>query len=336
MNFTSIGDLAGSFHLRNLNGQLRRRAETLGAELSSGRAADVAAKLGGSTDRLAMVTRSVAILGTLQNNVSEVQTKASGLQSALGIMQTAAKAASVQFLAAAAPASDTAIKAAGATAEEALTTAVNSMNTQWAGRNLFSGQAFDAPAVISAPDMLTDLQTFTAGATTAAQVLTIVDTYFNDPSGGFETSAYRGSAQATGPVRISESDTAELSVTALDPAVRATLKGFALGALVSRGVLAADLSERSALMKSAGEATLTANDLIVGLQADIGAVESRVETVQIGNVATLSRLEVSVNDMTKVDTYRTATALRATENSLEALYVSTSRLAQLSLVRYLR
>lgn len=336
MNFTSIGDLAGSFQLRTMNGRLRQRANTLGAELASGRANDVAAKLGGGTDRLATVSRSIKVLKTLQNNVSEVQTKASGLQSALSIIQTATKTTSAQFLAAAAPASDTAIRAAGATAEEALTTTVNSMNTQWAGRSLFSGQATDSPAVISGPDMLNELQTLSAGATTAAQVVTIVDTYFNAPTGGFETSAYKGSTQGSGPVRISESSTANLSVTALDPAIRSTLKGFALGALVSRGVLSSDLSERSALLKSAGESTLTANDQIVGLQADVGAVESRIETVHVSNVATLSRLEVSVNDMTKVDSYRTASALRATENSLEALYISTSRLSQLSLVRYLK
>jgi len=336
MSFLSIGDLSGSLRLRYMNADLKRNANRLTAELASGKTSDVAAKLKGGLDRLGAVSRSAKMIDIYQMAGSELLTRASGLQSALQSVQQITQSSGVKLLAAGTTPTDVEISASSSAAIDGLKSVIGTLNMRLAGRSLFAGRTTDGPALVSADTMISDLQTLTASATTAAQVASLVDTYFNQPGAGFDSSAYLGSQISTGPTRISETETAEIPTSAREPELRRSMQGLAMSALLSRGILANSTSERGNLMKRSGEMLISATDGVIGLQARIGGSQQRIETVLTTNTARKSGLQVIIGQMTGADGYQTATDLKAVETHLEALYISTTRLSRLSLVNYLR
>ncbi len=336
MSFQSIGDLSGSLRLQLLNTNLKQQASRLGHELASGRAADVSKKLEGGLDRLGMLTRSVTMIETYQITLTELENRATGLQSSLKLVQDVTGDSSAKMLAAATTPTETATFTAGTTALEGLKSVIGALNTQLAGRSLFSGQDVRSPAMVSAAEMLDDLALLATGVTTASALEAIVDDYFNLPGGDFETSAYLGSQTSPGPVRISETESADMAVTAAEPELRRAFTGHALAALLTRGILAGDSEAQASVLNSAGETLIAAHDDLIALRAEIGGKEERIDRAEAANQARITGYKVMIDEMTGVDGYETATGLQSVETRLEALYIATSRLSQLSLVKYLR
>ncbi|CAK9055877.1 Flagellar P-ring protein (Basal body P-ring protein), partial [Durusdinium trenchii] len=90
---------------------------------------------------------------------------------------------------------------------------------------------------VDADDILSALSTALVGLTSAADVRTAVDTWFDTPGGGFDTIAYLGSDDPLDPFQISEVGEAKLDLLARDDEMRAVLKEFSLAALLDDGLL---------------------------------------------------------------------------------------------------
>jgi flagellar hook-associated protein 3 FlgL len=335
MSGVSIGDLATSFRQRALNADLRQAATRVSFELASGRAQDVAKKLGAGLDGLAATQRKFDMLGAYQRSAAELAVWTAGQQEALDVLQTATETSGSRALTAANTQTATAIDAAALSATQDFAAAIAALNTQTSGRSLFSGRTFDRPALVSATEILDQLEPLLAGETTATGVAAIIDNYFNLPGGGFEAAALIGSTLVAGPVRIAESESVGTGVTAADAKLRRALQGLASAALLTRGTLEGDMAERSTLLRSAGETMLSASSDVTDLRAGIGSVQERLEAIGIRNTASLTVLETQLNQMLSVDGFEAATRLQRIEASLEALYISTARLSQMSLTRYL-
>ena len=336
MSFISIGDLSSSMRLRFLNADLKSRIGTLSTELASGKFSDQAKHLGGNLSRLGSVTRAMQTLEGFRISNSELTARGGDLQSSLAMVQQATKEAGAKAVTGANTQTAASIGSSASAAEQALETVVSAFNTKTAGRSLFAGQASNSGALISAPEILDELSVLVSGLSTAGDVEAVIDDYFNLTGGGFETSAYLGSVNPPGDVRISETETAGFAVSANAQGARDAISGLATAALLGRGILAGDLGEQSLLLKSAGEGMLSATEGIVSLRAEIGAVQARLEVVEVANSVRKTTLELELKNMVSRDGYETATELQSTEISLEALYLTTSRLSQLSLSRYLR
>lgn len=336
MSFISIGDLSSSMRLRFLNADIKNSIGQLGSELSSGTASDLSKHLGGDLDRLGSINRSLKMVEAYRIWHSEMVSRGVGLQTSLENVQSAIEQTGASTISAANTVTAASLDSAANAALEKFQTVVSSLNSQTGGRSLFSGQAYKSPALVSVADMLDDLETLAVGATTANQVELIILDYFVSTGGGFETSAYLGSTTDPGPVRVSETESAGFSVSANSDEIRASLVGLAEAALLSRGVLSGDLLEQAELLKSAGQSMLSATDGLTTLRAEIGGVEERLTFVGTTLSAQKTALELTLGDMTSIDLYETATRLQNAETSLEALYIATSRLSQLSLSKYLR
>jgi flagellar hook-associated protein 3 FlgL len=336
MAVLSIGDLSSTMRMRFLNADLKSRIGQYGAELASGKVSDVSKKLAGGLDQLGAVNRSLKILDSFKIANAELLARGTAMQLALTEVQTAIEGNGAKTIVAANTPTRSSIDAAASSALEGLKNAIGGLNNQSGGRSLFSGQAFQSPALVSASDMLDDLQALATSATTSTEIDTIIDTYFFAPGGGFETSAYLGSTTSAGNVRISETESAGFPISADNPDIRAALASLVKPALLSRGVLGSDLVEQANLLTSAGEAMISANDGLVGLRAEIGGTQERIGLVGVSNAARQTALEIILDDMVSVDGYETATKLQATQTSLEALYIATTKISQLSLTRYLR
>ena len=212
---------------------------------------------------------------------------------------------------------------------------MSALNTRLGERSLFSGQATNTTAVASADAMLTALQTAltTAGAVSSADVQASVNAWFDDPA-GFEATIYQG-GQVLGPVPIGPDQNAQIDVTAKDPAIIQTLKGLAMGALLSRGVLSGSDVARSDLAKRAGESLAGSQTTIAQLGARLGTTEATIENAAIRNDAEKFVLQSARLNLLSVDPYETAAKYQETQGQLQTLYTLTARASRLNLVDYL-
>ncbi len=336
MSFVSIGDLSGSLRLQYLNAALRAKGNRLGQEMTTGRAADLTKKSGGALDLIGSLTRSLKMLDTYKIAVTEQASLGHGLQNALQSLQNGVGDLGARLSAGTLGATAISTKSEANSALAGFTTAISALNTTIAGRSLFAGNAFDRPAVVSAAKILDDLRAATAGAKTAGQVEMVVASYFDNPQGGYMSAAYLGSQKTAGPTSVSDTASIEFSVTAARPEIRNILKGLATAALVTRSVFQSDEKLQADVLKSAGKTILASTEGVIQLRATIGGQQARLDKIQSANAARKTGLRLEVNALTSVDPYETATQLQQVQTNLEALYLATSKLSQLTLTRFLR
>jgi flagellar hook-associated protein 3 FlgL len=335
MSFTTIGDLSQSFQLRRDNARLKEDMQRLTTELSTGRTADLREATRGDLRPLASLERSVSLLATFRTSNAEAALFAEVAQAALADVEAGAGTLSATALLARTSAVPVQIDAVGREAAQQFEAAVARLNVQAAGRTVFAGLATDGPALRPGAEILDALETAVAGATTAADVASALDAWFA-PGGDYETLAYTGSAQPLRPLRVAAGESVDLSVTALDPAIRDTLRGMAMAALLDRGVLAGDVAERAALAGVSGEALVSARDGLVNLRAVVGDSEAAIERARVRNEAELSAADLARAALVEADPFRAAAELQAVQGQLETLYAMTARLSRLSLTSFLR
>jgi flagellar hook-associated protein 3 FlgL len=75
---------------------------------------------------------------------------------------------------------------------------------------------------------------------------------------------------------------------------------------------------------------------LIGQRGDIGSSLDRIATAQQMLDTEETLLKTAFNDITARDQFEAATELRELERNLEASYLLTSRLANFSLLNYLR
>lgn len=333
MTRLSVGDASLTNILARQGAQLRAGVQRAATEVATGRPTDLGQTLRGDFSPLLAVDASLARLKAYASNTADAAFQTAAQQSALqGIAGLAAdlgtalvRSKDLTTLAQ--------VDLYASDARWRLASAVGLLNTQAAGRAIFSGTATDTPPLGGSEDLLAALETAAAGATNASQVADAVASWFTDPAG------YAAFYQGGGPLSaspIAPGEAADLSTTALDPALRDTLQGFALAALLDRGVLAGNPEERADLAQRAGERLQRSQDARIDLAARIGTAEARIETAATRNAAEETALGILRSQVGAVDPYEAATRLENLKSQLESLYLITARVSRLSLVDYLR
>ena len=333
--FMSIGNLARSLQMRTDNARLTADMHRLTSELSSGRKSQVGAGLSRDVGPLAAIERSLATLGSHALAISEAGLVAETTQDVLGRIDGEAEALSTSLLLVQGAGQARLVDAAGADARQRFDAMVGDLNTTVAGRSLFSGTAYDGPALQDGEAMLADLRAAVGAQTTADGVLAAVDAWFG-PGGGFVTGGYLGATDPATPVRLGPDGSAQASVQANDPAVVATLRSAATAALLDLGVLSGAGDERAALARNAGTSIFEARAGLTELRGRLGTAQGRIEGAATRLASQSSALEIARNEITSADPYETATQLQSVQKQLETLYVLTGRLSELSLTNYLR
>jgi flagellar hook-associated protein 3 FlgL len=335
MLFTSIGDLSQSFQLRRDNARLKGDMQRLTNELSSGRVSDLRSATRGDLRPLAALERSVGLLSAYETAGAEAAFFAEVAQSTLERIGSGAVTLSGAALLAKTSAIPSQIDAIGREAAQQFEASVARLNVQAAGRSVFAGVATDGPALRPGSEILDALVVATAGATSAAGISATLDTWFG-PGGDFETFAYVGNTDTLQPVRVAEGELVDLPVTALDPAIRDTLRAMAMSALLDRGVLAGNTAERAALAARSGESLIGANDRIVALRAVVGDAEAAIDRARSRSGAERAAAELARAAIVESDPFQASAELLAMQGQLETLYTVTGRLSRLSLTNFLR
>lgn len=334
MTLVSLGDLAQSFLLRRQTTTVKSDIQRLSTELTTGRVTDTAARLAGDMVPLSGIDTSLARLKGFGAVTSEAALFTGAMQTALGTVDTMASGLGASLLAASGSAAPARLTAVAADARQQFETAVSLLNTRFGDRTLFAGVATANPALMDADSMLTAIEGVVAGAVSAADVATALDTWFADPS-GFAATAYSG-GPPLGPMAIAPGEKAQLDISAKDPTIAATLKGLAMAALLDRGLFAGEPKARQDLAQRAG-LSLTENQTDrAHLMARLGTVQAQIESASVRNGAEMSSLQLARAALTEADPYETALRLQEAESQLEKIFTVTARMSRLNLVDFLR
>ena len=334
MALYSLGDMASNFMLRHQNVRMNAELAQLAQEMASGQTADIPRHLKGNYSYIGDVERNLRVLDGYDTAAKEASLFTSAMQTTLGNVQQTTTTLSSDLILAGNNSLPEGMKAVSSNAKGEFGALLSTLNTNVAGRSLFSGAATDSNAFASANAILTELTALVTGETTLSGILNVIDTWFDAPGGGFETNAYQGATTDLPPFLVGEGETIELTLRGDNPTIRDLLKNTAVAALAAEPSLGLPPSLQGALLVSAGENLMTSQGAITSVRADLGYAESRLEESKTRGSAERASFEMSRNELLGVDPYETATRLEAVRFQLESLYTATSRLSQLSLVGY--
>jgi flagellar hook-associated protein 3 FlgL len=333
MALSSIGDLARSFALRNQTTSLKIELDRRSFESSSGTVQDAGRALRGNFSSLTAIDATLTRLTAFRNVGEEADLSAQAMQSTFETISDLSTSLGSTLLSVAGQGEATAIDGAAQDAVARFRTAVASLNVRVADRSIFAGTETRNAALADPDDILDALALATSGATTAGELEAQVTSWFNDPA-GFETVAYLGGAPLD-PVTISDGEQVQLDATANDPAVRETLLAISMAALLDRGALSGQPTERARVAVRSGERLLEGETSRSALAARIGTAQERIEAASVRNDAEITSLRIARGALVGVDDYEAATALTEAESRLDIIYSITARLQKLSLAEYI-
>lgn len=331
MALTSIGDLAQSLMLRRSMASTKTEIHRLTQESTTGVVSDPARHLSGDLGALSALRADLRRTEGFQTARATVQLHVDGQQTVLQRLNTRATELSASLVSAGDTGQSMTLTTMALNARAALSEAVSALNTQVAGRSLFSGKTTDRPALPSAEALLASLGAITGGLSSAADIEAAVDGWFSSTAGF--ASAYGGD-DPIGRVAIARGQEADLNLTAEAPAIRDTLRGFALAALAQDAGLPG--AERSALVSAAGQTLLNSSAARADLAAELAVTQNQIAEAEAQNSSATTALEIAQVDLIGVDDYDAATRLSAAQTRLETIYAITARMSALSLVNYLK
>lgn len=334
MTGISTGDMALAVQQRRDMAALKTETRRLTQELLSGRVSDIARTLRGNLASLAGIELTIARANGFRAATDEAALVVQGMQMVLERIDSSASEMVAPWLMASQSGSAMLLDTTGREAAAQFASAARALNTQLGGRTLFAGVQSDGPAMADPETILDALAAAAAGATSAADVEATIRAWFDAP-GGFAAQAYLG-GEALAAMPVSPDDRVDMGVTAADPALRDTLAGLAMAAMLDRGLPPGPLSERADLARRAGEALLQGSEARLNLAARIGAAEARIASAAQRNASEAMALGIARDGLLEADGLETASRLEAAQTRLETLFAVTARLSRLSLVDYLR
>lgn len=335
MPIQTVGDMSQQFQSLRQTGRVKSELLTLSQELSTQQKSDLTASLGGDTRPLASLDREINLLEGFQKNAIEIGQNLSIMQTTLeGIDGVRDNLANITLLVTPETADATLLDAANA-GRDTFGEIVSRFNTRIADKSLFSGAATDQTPLAPSEDMLADIRASIAGMTEAQDIKTAIDTWFDDPMGGFAAFGYQGDSGPLVVQRLDATTSVSLPARADDAATIALLKGAAYAAVAVEDNTDVSMRTRAELLRFAGEGMVSANQPLTALRASVGSVEGKLAEASVSYASQLTAYRMNRNDLTVADPFETASRLQDVQQQLEMHYTVTARLSRLSLVNYL-
>ncbi len=312
---------------------LKSQSEEARIEIVTGRAADLKQALGGAIGGAQLLRKSIDEVSAYQFAATRALGRASAAQITLARAADQAGALGPEILSALGRADETSLGVAADQAKLDLNNAISSLNQRYEGKAMFAGDATDSAPLADAETLLTDIRAIFAGAATPAQLQTDLDFYFNDPAGGFATTIYQGGAGDAPRVEVANGEVIAYSAKADEPAIRDLLRS--LSSIVVAGEQAPS-PDRNMALEAASSRLIEAGNGVTEIRARIGVSEERMQAALDRLEFEATALSAAYNDRTARDPFEAASRLQQLESQLQASFVLSSRISQLSLVNFLR
>lgn len=336
MPLSSIGDMRQHFLTTRANLSLKTDLQTLVQELTSGEKSDLTAHLGASQTKLNGFDRQLEMLGRFAQSNTDTAQLLSTMQLALDGVQGQREVSSAALLNINTESSLSQIENAGGIALASFRATAQTLNMRFGERSVFGGNDLNASPMADPDVMMDELRLAITGLTDATDIEAAIDTWFDAPGGGFETTGYLGDQTGVMTRTIDADQSVDVDVRADDQALRDTMKALAKGALAADGSLTLSLDTRQALQQQSGVDLFGVAASLTNLQARLGYAEGQVEEASVRIAAQQSSYSIARNDLVSADPFETATRLQAVQQQLETQYTLTARLSRLSLTEYLR
>jgi flagellar hook-associated protein 3 FlgL len=305
---------------------LRERLTTTSTEVSTGRYSDLTEHLSGRISQAMLGKKALDDLSVERSQLTLRGGRLDITQSALSLIQEKTNGLSARMQAAMGSEDLASKSAAARDSKAALEETFSALNTRYGERYLFAGNATSSPPLASVDDLLADIRGLATTAVDEADFAASLDTYFNTPGGGWRTNVYSGTDTASDPEAVTATDTSMIKI----------ISGLAVMALSGPDDAIPLLAGNSAAVFTAANTLSAGQTALTNKRAEVGISQSQVERRKESLNIEETVLTASFNELTARDQYEAASELREIESSLEASYLLTSRLANLSLLNFLR
>lgn len=332
----AIGDLATHLLSSQFQSRLRQSADTSAQEATTGLAKDKVRHLGGATMTYSLLDRKTKLLQEHKRGIAEVAVFASATQSVLGKIQDQTTELSNRLSFVSQLENKTELKTLSESAQQSFVDVVHALNTEIAGRHLFSGTATDRRPLPNGVELLERLQTDLSGATTPQDVLSAISDWFGTSTGAFETGVYAGSVSGFSQRSIGPGASVTFGLRADDDSVRELLAALATAAIASNETFGFSATEQQVLLDKARNDLLKADRNLIEERAGVGLIESAIETARIETDAEIGRLELDRVSLLGIDQFQAASDFEAAQQQLDVFYRIAARQSRVSLAEYLR
>jgi flagellar hook-associated protein 3 FlgL len=224
-------------------------------------------------------------------------------------------------------------------AEEAranLSSVLSSLQAKQGTRNLFSGNAPDAPPFASAETLLNDVRAIITTAGNPSDITTALDTYFDSPTGGFQSSFYTGGTGNPPPMQIGDGGVIDFELRGDNQSIKDTLRGLAVMATAESSGFEVGSAEYSEIFSDGISAVTKGTSGFIALEGNLGIFSEILEKASDRNNFEALSLNAAYQSLVGRDQFEAAAELKQLEVQLESSYIITSRLSDLSLTNYLR
>ena len=332
MNSTSSPDLLSFTRFQTTVGGVKERLETTAQEVASGRYKDLTKQTNGDIGKAHILRKSINDAQAYQTGLQIASSRAERTQTALEVLNNYSSSIGIEAKGAIATSDLDTLRVISREAEAALDAVFGALNTTDGGRALFGGDVTNQTPLSPASEMLDDLKAIVAGATDLADARAQIDTYFDDPAGGFETDIYRGGDGEVAGTELLPGSRVNISAKANDPEFKALIRGLAEVAVYESAVN----FDGVALADDGAGHTLNAELGVTEVRAQIGISQNRIENAIARYASEESVLTSLYNDVASRDPYEAASELQLLQTQLESSYLITARLAELSISNYIR
>lgn len=332
----AIGDLASFMLSSRFQANLRNTALSVAQEATTGLAADKARHLGGLNLEMSLLERKTILLEQHQRGIIEAGLFASSTQVILGRIQDQTTQLSQNLSLASQLTEESALKSISDEAAAVFADTINAINSKFAGRFVFSGSAIKSQPLPNGNTVLEMLRSEISGASSINDVIIALDAWFDAPSGGFNTLAYKGSNTGYARLPLSEKDTATFGLRADDEVIRNMLKTMSKSALATDPLLNLALEDQKILLSQSHVDIISLDKQLTEERANLGLTEALVEEARLSTESELAELKLDRLTMIGIDQFESASKFEAAQKQLELFYRIAARQGQTSLGEYLR
>lgn len=305
---------------------LRARINDVSSEAVTGKRSDLTEHLSGRIGDAMLSQKALQDINGDRGTLALREARLDMVQRSLAGVQESSDGLSARLLSAVGIGNDAEVTAVSRDAESALEQAFTSLNARHGERFLFAGDATSTQPFGDPEALLSDVRQIAIDATDTADFEARLDAYFDDPAGGWQQNIYQGHAT------VSDSD----AVTGVDPAITRLIKGLSVMAVAGRDTTPALLKQSTAPLLAAADRVAEGQIELTNLRGNLGTIQERISKAQDTLDAEEVILNRVFNEMATRDQYEAATELQELENNLEASYLLTARLSNLSLLNFLR
>ncbi len=331
---TAVPDLLATTSLsRNIN-KVKSDADVARTEAVTGRIENLKEAVNGDIGSVHLLRKAINDVQGYQSTLTQAENRITRIQSVLGNIGADTSRIATGIFSALGQEDEFAVNTLTNESRIALASAFSGLNTSFEGRSVFGGDVTNQPPLASVETLIADVQAILTAGPDAATINAALDTYFNDPAGGYATNIYQGGVNNAPGIEISPGIRLDVSVRADEQPIKDLLRGLAV--LASKdAIVAGGETERRQVLQDAAALSVTANTNIIAEQAVIGASEGQISRIKDRYDAEEIILTNLYNERTARDPYEAATQLQLLETQLESAYLMTARISRLSLSNYI-